>query len=240
MTLTSGRLLASRVALLASSLVLAGGNTPWAQQPARADIPRTWVDAEIADVEVPLAHGDASPVHVTADYYYKMPVRPIYRSYPIYAPGREPAGYYDTLLRAEPERLLDDLSNVQRDDDWARAGEMVFDAAIGYAPTPVRDPEWHRSVNPLIGADGTIAGLRYVVTAKGQVRVGILACAMCHTRTMADGTVIKGAQGNFPFDRWYAYSIESGAQRPNVDEADTRCPQRRDHSVCRALGGESL
>ena len=147
MTLASGRLLALPAALLAGGLVVAGGNAPRAQ-PARAEIPRTWVDAEVADVEVPLAHAEASPVHVTADYYYKIPVRPIYRSYPIYAPGREPAGYYDALLRAEPERLLDDLSNVRSDDEWTRAGETVFDAAIAYTATPVREPDWHRSVDP--------------------------------------------------------------------------------------------
>src|SRR4029450_4214476 len=30
--------------------------------------------------------------------------------------------------------------------------------------------------------------------------VGVLACGTCHTRVMPDGSVVKGAQGNFPFD----------------------------------------
>lgn len=49
--------------------------------------------------------------------------------------------------------------------------------------------------------DGTLPGYRYVIRKKGQVEVGSLSCASCHTRLMVDGTVIKGAQGNFPFDR---------------------------------------
>ena len=31
-------------------------------------------------------------MHMTRDFYYKMPIRPIYKSYPVYAPGREPWG----------------------------------------------------------------------------------------------------------------------------------------------------
>jgi len=42
------------------------------------EIPRTWDDAAIATLEVPLANPIGSPRHVTADYYYKIPVQPIY------------------------------------------------------------------------------------------------------------------------------------------------------------------
>jgi hypothetical protein len=57
--------------------------------------PRTWDDAAISKLEVPLANPIGSPKHITAEYYYKIPVRPIYKQYPVYAPGREPAGYMD-------------------------------------------------------------------------------------------------------------------------------------------------
>jgi hypothetical protein len=40
-------------------------------------IPKTWVDAEIASLEVPLADPAGSPKHVAAEYYYRIPVRPI-------------------------------------------------------------------------------------------------------------------------------------------------------------------
>jgi hypothetical protein len=32
---------------------------------------------------------------------------------------------------------------------------------------------------------------------------------MCHTRIMPDGTILKGAQGNFPFDRAFAYNYRN-------------------------------
>ena len=43
--------------------------------------------------------------------------------------------------------------------------------------------------------------VKYVIRKKGKVEVGMLACGTCHTRVMPDGAVVKGAQGNFPFDR---------------------------------------
>jgi hypothetical protein len=54
--------------------------------------PRTWDEAAIAALEVPLADPQGSPKHVSADYYYKIPVRPIYKSYTVFAPGHEPPG----------------------------------------------------------------------------------------------------------------------------------------------------
>jgi hypothetical protein len=37
--------------------------------------------------------------------------------------------------------------------------------------------------------------------------MGTISCAMCHTRVMPDGTVIKGAQGNFPFEQASTFSV---------------------------------
>jgi len=40
--------------------------------------------------------------------------------------------------------------------------------------------------------EGIVSFYRYVITEKGKVEIGILSCAMCHTRLMPNGTVIKG------------------------------------------------
>jgi hypothetical protein len=73
-----------------------------------------------------------------------------------------------------------------------------------------RSPEWWAKVGARAAKDGTLPGYRYVVTEKGQVAVGDLSCASCHTRLMPDGTVLKGAQGNFPFDHNAAITLLSG------------------------------
>ena len=93
----------------------------------------------MATVEVPMADPLGSPKHVSADYYYRIPVRPIYKSYPIYAPGREPAGYIERLQREDPVVLWDDNGHAPRlttDAEWLKAGAMVFDAPLGYTPLP--------------------------------------------------------------------------------------------------------
>ena len=69
-----------------------------------------------------------------------------------------------------------------------------------------------------MAADGTLPNLRYVVRKTGVVELGSFACGMCHTRVQPDGSIIKGAQGNFPGDRVLAFSLRQFAAN-NRDEA---------------------
>ena len=76
-----------------------------------------------------------SPKHVSSDYYYKVPVRAIDKSYPIYAPGHEPPGYMNWLDRQEPPMIWDDAGlrpPLPNETDWIKAGEVVFDAPAAY------------------------------------------------------------------------------------------------------------
>lgn len=61
----------------------------------KPNVPKTWDDTAIATLEVRLANPIGSPKHVSADYYYRIPVAPIYKSYPVYPPGHGPSGYLD-------------------------------------------------------------------------------------------------------------------------------------------------
>jgi hypothetical protein len=61
-------------------------------------IPRTWDDRAVASLQVPLAVADASPVQNPSTYYYGIPVRPIYKSYAVYHPDKEPAGYISCAI----------------------------------------------------------------------------------------------------------------------------------------------
>jgi hypothetical protein len=141
----------------------------------------------------------------------------IYRSYPIYAPGREPVGYMERLNWVEPQVIFD-ASQLRTKEDWRRAGELVFDAPIQYdagaiiSSALVRDPEWYKQAGVPVTSEGLMPFARYVIRKKGVVEVGSLSCAMCHTRAMPDGSVIKGAQGNYPFDRGIAYSSRRAIQ----------------------------
>ena len=92
-------------------------------------IPRTWDANALAALEVPLPNPEFSPKAVPVEYYYRIPVRKIYRGYPVYAPGREPAGYFEDLQRREPEVVWDDSAiqpRLENKADWRRAGEVIF------------------------------------------------------------------------------------------------------------------
>lgn len=167
-------------------------------------IPRVWDDAEMAQLQLPLIDSTASPKQISSDYYYRIPVRTIYKNYPVYGPGKEPAGYLDWLKQQAPESAFD-AGALKTEADWIRAGELVFDSPVFYDNiaqiADVRNPEWYEKLGVPATKEGTLPWFRYVIREKGKVELGTLSCAMCHTRVMPDGTVVKGAQGNFPFER---------------------------------------
>jgi len=226
------RILLSRfsvgVAYISAVIVLATSPFPSVQakgaageqrpQGANASIPDTWDEVQLASLEVPLVHASASPQQVPKAYYRSIPVRPIYRSYDVYRPDLEPAGYHEWLQQQEPEILWDDTRSptLSSEADWIKAGEVVFDSPIAwgngsigglYHGMQVRDPEWYRYTNAPLTADGKLPFYRYVIRTKGKVEVGMLSCAMCHTRVLPNKIVVKGAQGNFPFGRAVAYDF---------------------------------
>ncbi len=204
-------------------------------------IPRTWDDEEIARHEVPLAQPEASPKHVSSDYYYRIPVRPIYKSYPVYAYGHEPSGYFESLERQEPVVVWDDKGRepaLQTDADWVRAGEVVFDAPLvlntNVAVADVRDQRWLSMTGSPVAADGTIPGVQYVIRKKGVVELGNNSCAFCHTRVMPDGSMLKGAQGNLPIQRAVAFrwrAAAAAASDKNQYTVQTRTFLKRLHAA---------
>ncbi len=167
-----------------------------------------------------MAAPEASPVQIDSSSYYKLPVRAIHKSYPVYHPSKEPAGYFEWLEQQEPE-IAFDPTLLKTKEDWITAGELVFDAPIGFggiAPRAdnqyLRDPRWYEATGAPVAADGTLPFYRYVIREKGKVEIGVFSCGMCHTRVMANGAIIKGAQGNFPSDRALALDSRQVGHSP--------------------------
>ena len=104
------RILAMSVLLAATS----SADAQNAQRTFRPTIPKTWVDDEMASLEIPLANPAGSPKHISADYYYRIPVLPIYKPYTWYAPGQEPPGYLESLKQHEPEIIWGEDKNGQK------------------------------------------------------------------------------------------------------------------------------
>ncbi len=210
--------------LLSTLGLTAPDRSGWAQEaPAGRSpaIPKVWDAEAVASLQVPLADPAGSPIHVTADYYYRIPIRSIFKSYPVYAPDREPKGYLDWLKRQSPAQIDFDASRFKTDADWVEAGAIVFEAPIGTtmgglsALEHVRDPRWYEQTKVPLATGGVLPFFRYVIRQEGKVEVGVVSCAMCHTRVMPDGRILKGAQGNFPLGHVVAY----GYRKKNAPEA---------------------
>jgi len=190
------------------------------QTGGRPAIPRTWDDAAMATLELPLADPAASPKYPPADYYYRIAVRPIYKSYPIYAPDREPPGYLDWLKQQEPVIVWDENGHAPQlnsEVEWIKAGEIVFDSPVALnAPAfggveAVRNPVRYKQLGVPVDTNGIMPFARYVIRQKGAIEVGQGSCAMCHTRVMPDGSLLKGAQGNNPSQRVAAHQLRSNS-----------------------------
>jgi len=199
--------------LIASAFAVLSSAKPHVAAPTYSPvIPRVWDDAEIATLQLPLVDSSASPKQISADYYYRIPVRTIYKNYPVYVPGKEPAGYIEWLKQQDPQSAFD-AGALKTEADWIRAGALVFDSPISYGDiaqlADVRNPQWYEKLRVPATNDGTLPWFRYVIREKGKVELGTISCALCHTRVMSDGTVVKGAQGNFPFEKAAALTVDN-------------------------------
>lgn len=178
------------LALLAATAMAVG------DAPFRPDIPRAWDDQAVATMEVPLAQRDRSPRYLTSVEYYALKVRPIYRAYPVYAEGREPADYQESLKQKEPETVFDPTTLHTR-EDWIRAGKLVFESETFFFPAPAT-PIRPDAACP-VATDGTWTcfdpGTRYYVRQKGVLEVGANSCAGCHSAVLPDGSFFEGGQG---------------------------------------------
>jgi hypothetical protein len=192
-----------------SGLILSGFSHGQKLETNSLVIPKTWDTQAIESFQLPLADSKLSIKLISSSYYYSIPVRPIYKSYAVYRPDREPRGYMDQLKRKEPQ-IIFDASKLKSEADWTQAGEMVFDAPIEFVAggtlySEIRGMDWFIKNKVPITSEGVMPSMRWVVREKGKVELGILACAHCHTRVMPDGSIIKAAQGNFPDDRAFGY-----------------------------------
>ena len=132
----------------------------------------------------------------------------------------------DWLKQQDPVIVWDDGVRgppLQTEADWIRAGAMVFEAPISgntnIVVDDVRNQEWLEKTATPIAEDGTLPYFQYIVRRKGVVELGNLSCAMCHTRVMQDGTVLKGAQGNLPVQRAVAFRwrVNAAAARDQTE-----------------------
>ena len=157
------------------------------------EIPKAWDEVELATWATPLAGLNRRPTHIRSKQYYSMRVENL-RTYPVYAAGREPDGYWDMLQNAGPKPLIEPGPKTQA--GWVQAGKRVFDE-VDFLHLRTYDPKFIAEARSSSAAsrvlpDGTLFGMRWVPTTQG-VALSFSNCSFCHTMFLPDGTRVPGA-----------------------------------------------
>jgi hypothetical protein len=156
-------------------------------------VPRIWDDGALEEWATPVAALNLRPGHFTSAEYYNVPADNL-RTYPVYPPDKEPAGYWEWLQKQKPAPLVD-AAAIHSTADWIAAGGRAFrsiDNASARTDDPAvlklaRDPATFKNVDML--PDGSILDLYWVVTERG-VQLTLSECSACHRYIRADKTVM--------------------------------------------------
>jgi len=174
-----------RRSIVSCGLVVLAFGVAFAQSAARS--PRIWSDEDLADWATPIAALKVRPAHYSSDEYYRIE-GDNYRTYPVYDPASEPAGYWEDLQKKQPEPLVD-AGKIHTAQDWIAAGRRAF-IEIDSFWTRTSDPTLIAAArNPrnfegvLKRADGTVGESRWVITRDG-LRLSRRECAQCHREVL--------------------------------------------------------
>jgi hypothetical protein len=184
-----------------SSAALGLAQSNRASQSQAIVVPRIWDSKELAGWAVPIAGVNTTPNFYTEEEYYSAPVENL-RTYPVYHPDKEPKDYMEWLKKQGPQPMIEP-EKLKTEKDWIEAGRQVFDQLdIPIVRTSderafafLRNREAMKQLGTTITGEGQILAFRYVVDKSG-VKLGLSECASCHNHVLADGTLIRGAQGN--------------------------------------------
>ena len=198
---------------------------------------KVWKNDEAQSFRLPLAGLGTPPRLITEREYYDLPEYNL-KTYPVYHPDKEPAGYLDWLKEQDPKPLVD-LASLKTEADWIAAGREVFYGRELPRFTGsednlqlIRDPRVLAAYRVQTSPDGVLIGLRYVVRKKGKVELGTDTCAMCHVQ-VRDGKVIEGPPNVYtPFGPLMGdLTRRYAAMGPRVLEERRRKHMREDYRV---------
>ncbi len=185
-------------------------------------IPKVFTDKYLDGLLVPLADQSIEITHVPDSQYYALNETVIYKTYPLYLPGHEPEGYYEKLIEMEP-RVVFNEDELKSEEDWVRAGELVYEWGLSVDEfdslvLSQLEEEVRRFGLP-VAENGRIPFFNLVIREKGKIEITGRSCNTCHTKVMPDGSVLKGAQGNYGFDQNFGWGIERALQNPDIPDS---------------------
>ena len=171
--------------IIRCGLIAVASAVVFAQSPIQA--PRIWSDKDLADWATPIAALNVPPTQYSADEYYRIDGDNL-RTYPVYDPRSEPAGYWEGLQQKKPEPLVD-VGKIRNAQDWIEAGRRAFVEIDSFwartsDPTLIAAARNPRSFEGVLKrADGTVGESRWVVTREG-VMLSRRECGQCHREVL--------------------------------------------------------
>ncbi len=188
------------------------------------EIPKAWDIERLHSMHLPLPDSSIVVNPISEEYYYQLPERVAYKTYPFYMPGKEPKGYYEWLRQQRPE-IIFNAADIKTDADWIKAGEIIYDMPEVYQvmdstflkSLPDLERHWRKFVP--VTKEGIIPFLSIVVREKGRIEMGTQSCGMCHTKMMSDGNLLKGGQGNFPFSTFTTTLLQTQRDFQKVSDS---------------------
>ncbi len=194
---------------------------------ATYSIPKLWDIKKLKSAHLPLVDRTIDVEPISEDLYYKIPERIAYKTYTMYMPGQEPKGYYEWLLKQEPE-IVFDASKLHTEEDWVRAGEIIYEMPQNFdrfIDSAVNLEELQgmaaflNSMHVPVAKDGSIPFFKLVVRKKGTIEAGTFSCGNCHNKVMPDGSVLKGGQGNYPFDDIFGSGLKGRIEETKMPDS---------------------
>ena len=196
------------VALVWLSLfgLLAAGAEPQREMANRIIVPKIWDEKQLATWATPVAGIGVPPTFYSESEYYAAPVDNV-RTYPVYAPDKEPKGYRDWMRKQGFQPLIEP-DKLKTERGWIDAGRRVFEG-LDFPVTRTDDPrifkylddaEAVKKSHDMVTKDGIIPSIRWLVDREGKLKVSLADCSGCHSRVLPNGNVLLGAQGNLTFE----------------------------------------
>src|SRR5262245_36523601 len=87
-------------------------------------VPRIWDAKQLASWATPVAGINKTANFYSEEEYYAAPIDNV-RTYPVYAPDKEPKGYREWILKQGRQRLIEP-ERLKTEKDWIDAGRTVF------------------------------------------------------------------------------------------------------------------
>jgi hypothetical protein len=189
-----------------SGLLAAGAAQSRRESVNRVIVPKIWDEKQLATWATPVAGIGIPPTFYSEKEYYAAPVDNV-RTYPVYAPDREPKGYRDWMRKQGFQPLIEP-DKLKTERDWIDAGRRVFEG-LDFPVTRTDDPrifkylddvEAVKKGHDMVTNDGIIPSIRWLVDRDGKLKVSLADCSGCHSRVLPDGKLLLGAQGNLTFE----------------------------------------